>query len=164
MKYTADDARRILDEARAHLERGVIEQRREPEPAITAANVSHVQHLPRSDPWFQRNRPPQPEPREPTLDTLPAPEFDMGEVVAHVIAHERERMTEVVGEAIGEVVGQLRQELQREVDTLRALQSEARAQQQELRAALDALRTERRRDDSDERFTAPPATSKRIVN
>jgi hypothetical protein len=69
-----------------------------------------------------------------------------------------------VGEAIGELLGQQRQDLEREIDTLRALQAETRAEQRELRAAIEVLRAERRCRDSDDRYSDVPATVPRRVN
>jgi chromosome segregation ATPase len=84
-------------------------------------------------------------------------------VPPRLLAIADERTTEVVGKAIGQLLGQQRRELQREIDTLRALLDEARAEQRELRAAIEVLRAERRRGDGDG-FTDLPATVPRRVN
>jgi hypothetical protein len=147
MKYDRKDAQRILDEARVTLER--LETREHAEGTIVPSERSEEPE-PEPVPWYLRARYEQQPPRcERGLDTVSEPSFDIGEVIAYVIAEERERTTEVVGQAIGELLGRQRQELQQEIDTLRALQAEARAEQRELRAQLDVLRAERRRPDSD---------------
>jgi hypothetical protein len=86
-------------------------------------------------------------------------------VPPRLLAIADERTTEVVGKAIGQLLGQQRRELQREIDTLRALLilDEARAEQRELRAAIEVLRAERRRGDGDG-VTDLPATVPRRVN
>jgi len=66
-----------------------------------------------------------------------------------------------VSELIAEALAHERKRLQREVDVLRAMQAETRAQQGALRAALDVVRAQLRSRGDEARVVDTPASPMR---
>ena len=93
--------------------------------------------------WRVRTRDgPEPPRRTRGLDT--APPQDWSAINRRIVASLDDYGRRFVSELIAEALAHERKRLQREVDVLRAMQAETRAQQGELRAALDVVRAQLR--------------------